>query len=536
MKSLILTARALAAMLPGLLCVWHPALSASAASSKPNIIFILADDLGYGDVRCLNSEGKIATPHLDRLAAGGMIFTDAHSSSAVCTPTRYGLLTGRYNWRSRLKSGVQGGMSPPLIEPGRLTVAAFLQQNGYDTACIGKWHLGMDWPMRAGMEPFKDSIEKGEAGWHADFARPIARGPNGVGFDYYFGIAASLDMVPYAFIENDRVAARPDVDMAFPMMLGRTNRMTRRGPGVAGFEAEAVLPTLTRKAVDYIAKHGVDAQGARPFFLYLPLNAPHTPIAPTKEWQGKSGLNSYADFVMQTDASVGEVLRALDKSGLTTNTLVFFASDNGCSPEAQFDELRAKGHNPSAQFRGTKADIFDGGHHIPFLARWPGRVKAGSTSDQLVCLNDLFATVAEILGRRLPENAAEDSVSLLPVLEGRATQPVREALVHHSINGSFAIRRGKWKLELCADSGGWSVPRPGTPASQKLPPVQLYDLATDMAETNNVQAAHPEIVAQLTKLLEKYAADGRSTPGTPQTNTTPVEIHRARKNASTPVP
>ena len=536
MKSLILTARALAAMLPGLLCVWHPALSASAASSKPNIIFILADDLGYGDVRCLNSEGKIATPHLDRLAAGGMMFTDAHSSSAVCTPTRYGLLTGRYNWRSRLKSGVQGGMSPPLIEPGRLTVAAFLQQNGYDTACIGKWHLGMDWPMRAGMEPFKDSIEKGEAGWHADFARPIARGPNGVGFDYYFGIAASLDMVPYAFIENDRVAARPDVDLAFPMMLGRTNRMTRRGPGVAGFEAEAVLPTLTRKAVDYIAKHGADAQGARPFFLYLPLNAPHTPIAPTKEWQGKSGLNSYADFVMQTDASVGEVLRALDKSGLTTNTLVFFASDNGCSPEAQFDELRAKGHNPSAQFRGTKADIFDGGHHIPFLARWPGRVKAGSTSDQLVCLNDLFATVAEILGRRLPENAAEDSVSLLPVLEGRATQPVREALVHHSINGSFAIRRGKWKLELCADSGGWSVPRPGTPASQKLPPVQLYDLATDMAETNNVQAAHPEIVAQLTKLLEKYAADGRSTPGTPQTNTTPVEIHRARKNASTPVP
>jgi len=532
MKSIILTGRALAAML----CVWHPVLSASGATSKPNIIFILADDLGYGDVRCLNSEGKIATPHLDRLAAGGMIFTDAHSSSAVCTPTRYGLLTGRYNWRSRLKSGVQGGMSPPLIETGRLTVAAFLQQNGYDTACIGKWHLGMDWPMRAGMEPFKDSIEKGEDGWHADFARPIARGPNGVGFDYYFGIAASLDMVPYAFIENDRVAARPDVDKAFPMMLGRTNRMTRRGPGVASFEAEAVLPTLTRKAVDYIAKHGVDAKGARPFFLYLPLNAPHTPIAPTKEWQGKSGLNSYADFVMQTDASVGEVLRALDKSGLATNTLVFFASDNGCSPEAQFDELRAKGHNPSAQFRGTKADIFDGGHHIPFLARWPGRVKAGSTSDQLACLNDLFATVAEILGRRLPESAAEDSVSLLPVLEGRATKPVREALVHHSINGSFAIRRGKWKLELCADSGGWSAPRPGTPASQKLPPVQLYDLATDIAETNNVQAAHPEIVAQLTKLLEKYAADGRSTTGAPQTNTTPVEIRRVTKNASTPVP
>lgn len=503
------------------------------AAAKPNIVFILADDLGIGDVQCLNPTGKIPTPHLNRLAAEGMKFTDAHSSSAVCTPTRYGLLTGRYNWRSRLKSGVLGGMSPPLIEPGRLTVPAFLKLNGYHTACIGKWHLGMGWPLRAGVRGFDDQIEKGVDGWHADFAKPISHGPNSVGFDYYFGIAASLDMVPYTFIENDHVVAPPVADTAFPMMFGRTNRMTRRGPGAEGFAAEAVLPTLTRQAVDYITRRAVAAKSGRPFFLYLPLNAPHTPIAPTKEWQGKSGLNPYADFVMQTDASVGEVLDTLEEAGLATNTIVFFASDNGCSPEARFGELAAKGHFPSARFRGAKADIFDGGHRIPFLVRWPGHVKMSSASDQLVCLNDLFATVAEILDSKLPDTAAEDSVSLLPVLESRSVKPVREALVHHSINGSFAIRQGRWKLELCADSGGWSAPRPGSSEAKRLPAAQLYDLAQDPGETKNLQSAHPEVIARLTALLEKYVVEGRSTPGQPQTNTTPVTIQKTSASAAT---
>ena len=317
------------------------------------------------------------------------------------------------------------------------------------------------------------------------------------------------------------------------MMFGRTNSLTRRGPAVAGFEAGDVLPALTRQAVDYLDRRAPDAKSGKPFFLYVPLNSPHTPIAPTKEWQGRSGLNPYADFVMQTDASVGTMLDALDRLGLARDTLVIFTSDNGCSPEAKFNELLPKGHNPSASFRGTKADIFDGGHHVPFLARWPGRVKPGATSDQLICLNDLFATCAEILGRTLPDTAAEDSVSFLPALEGRATQPLREALAHHSINGSFAIRQGPWKLELCADSGGWSAPRPGSPASKSLPSAQLYDMSRDISETNNLQAAHPEIVARLTRLLEKYAADGRSTPGAPQSNTTPVEIHRPARAAST---
>jgi arylsulfatase A-like enzyme len=504
------------------------------AAAKPNIVFILADDLGYGDVRCLNPDGKIPTPNLDRLAGAGMIFTDAHSSSAVCTPTRYGLLTGRYNWRSRLKSGVQGGMSPPLIEPERSTVAVFLQRNGYHTACIGKWHLGMSWSLKPGASAFDDTIEKGEDGWRVDFSKPIARGPNSVGFDHFFGIAASLDMVPYTFIENDRVTELPTEDKAFPLMFGRTNRATRRGPATAGFEAVDVLPTLTRKAIEYLEQRAAEAKNGRPFFLYLPLNAPHTPIAPTRQWQGKSGLNPYADFVMQTDAEVGAVLEALDRLDLAKDTLVIFTSDNGCSPEAKFDELLAKGHDPCAPFRGAKADIFDGGHRVPFIVRWPSRVKPGSSSDQLICLNDLFATCAEILGQKLPDNAAEDSVSLLPAFDGRATNPLREALVHHSINGSFAIRQGKWKLALCPDSGGWSAPRPGGPAAKDLPAVQLYDLSQDIGETRNVHAAHPEVVARLTGLLEKYVADGRSTRGAAQSNTTPVRIRRAATRSRTP--
>ena len=501
-------------------------------AAQPNLVFILADDLGYGDVKCLNPQGKIATPNLDRLGAQGMVFTDAHSSSAVCTPTRYGLLTGRYNWRSRLQSGVLGGMSPPLIEHGRLTVPAFLKTHGYHSTCIGKWHLGFDWALKPGANGFDDTVEKGEQAWRVDFSQPIRGGPVDVGFDTFYGIAASLDMVPYTFLENDRVVKQPTVDKSFPMMWGRTNGMTRRGPAAVDFEESEVLPVLTRKAIEYLQRRALAAKSGQPFFLYLPLNAPHTPISPSREWQGKSGLNPYADFVMQTDASVGAVLAALDGLGLASDTLVIFASDNGCSPEAKFGELAAKGHRPSGPFRGAKADIFDGGHHVPFLARWPGHVAAGAISHELICLNDYFATVAEILGVRLPDTAAEDSVSFLPALEGRSVKPLREALVHHSINGSFSIRQGVWKLELCPDSGGWSAPTPGSPAAKGLPAVQLYDLARDVGETNNVAVAHPEVVGRLTQLLQKYVAEGRSTPGAKQTNTVPIQIQRPANGAS----
>jgi len=505
------------------------------AADKPNILYILCDDLGYGDVSALNPNGKIRTPHMDRLAREGMIFSDAHSPSSVCSPTRYGIMTGRYNWRTKLQSGVLGGLSPRLIAPGRLTVAQFLKNHGYTTAAIGKWHLGMDWVKLPGKDVTELNIESAAQVRNVDYAQPIQNGPNAVGFDYYFGISASLDMVPYTFIQNDRVTKLPTVDKDFPLFLGRAQGRCRLGPAAPDFEVEDVLPTLTAKAIDYVKSRAAGAKAGNPFFLYLPLASPHTPIAPTKEWQGKSGLNYYADFVMQTDAAIGELIDALDKLGLARNTLVILTSDNGCSPQADFPALLAKGHNPSHAFRGHKADIFDGGHRIPFLVRWPAQVKPNSHSAQLICLTDLMATVADLLGEKLADNAGEDSVSFLPALLGKDTKPLREAVVHHSINGSFAIRQAHWKLELCPGSGGWSAPRPGQADTSALPLVQLYDLRHDIGETNNVQAKHPETVANLTKLLEKYVADGRSTPGAPQKNTVEPDIWKAGKQAHQPV-
>lgn len=492
----------------GLLIAMSSAVLDAAEPAKPNIVYILADDLGYGDVRCLNANGKIATPNIDRLAAEGMIFTDAHGSSSVCTPTRYSVLTGRYNWRSTLQSGVLFGYGKPLIKPGQLTVPALLKQHGYHSACIGKWHLGMD------MAPDGSTAREN---WPEAFAKPIGNGPTTRGFDYYYGITGSLDMPPFVFIENDRWTEIPTVEKTW----------IRKGPAAADFEAVDVLPTLIRRASAYLDER---AKAGAPFFLYLPLNAPHTPIVPTPEWKGKSGLNDYGDFVMETDWALGEVLRALDRNGLARNTLVIFTSDNGCSPEANIPQLIAKGHNPSYVFRGHKADIWDGGHHIPFVARWPGHVPAGATSDQVICLGDLLATCGDMLGVKLPENAGEDSVSILPALLGRADRPLREAIVYHSIDGRFAIRQGQWKLELCPGSGGWSGPKDPAATRQGLPPVQLYDVTADIGETRNLQAEHPEIVERLTRLLEKYVAEARSTPGPALQNDVPVDIWKKALN------
>jgi arylsulfatase A-like enzyme len=380
----------------------------------------------------------------------------------------------------------------------------------------------MDWQIKDPDYHPADSIEQGPDGWKIDWTKPAKKGPNAVGFDYYFGISASLDMLPYSFIENDRVVAIPTTDKEFPMMLGREGAKTRKGAAAADFEAVDVLPTFTRKAVEFI---GQQTPGT-PFFLYLPLNAPHTPISPTPEWQGKSGLNPYADFVMETDACIGQVLDALEAKGVTKETLLIVTSDNGCSPQAKFEELQAKGHFPSGPLRGHKADIFDGGHRIPFLAQWPAKVRGGSRTDQLICLTDLLATCAEIVGATLPANAGEDSVSMLPALLGTAKAPIREAVVHHSINGSFAIRQGPWKLELCGDSGGWSQPRPGTPAAKALPPTQLYKIGTDIAERQNVAEGERETAERLEKLLMKYIEDGRSTPGPVQKNDVPIEVRK----------
>jgi arylsulfatase A-like enzyme len=286
----------------------------------------------------------------------------------------------------------------------------------------------------------------------------------------------------------------------------------------------AMLPRLGRQAVSYLADHAGAAKAGTPFFLYLALTSPHTPILPTPEWQGKSGLGAYGDFVMQTDAVVGDVLAALEKHGLADNTLVIFTSDNGCSPQAGTPELEKQGHFASAQFRGYKADIWDGGHRVPFFARWPGKIKPGTQSSQLICHTDFMATCAELLAARLPANAGEDSVSILSALRGTDRAPLREAVVHHSINGLFSIRQGTWKLELCPGSGGWGKPGDVDAAKSGLPEVQLYDLGTDIAETRNLHAENPAVVARLNSLLERYVADGRSTPGPKQANDVAVNL------------
>lgn len=462
-------------------------------SPRPNILYILADDFGYGDVQCLNpTRGKIKTPHLDRLAGEGMTFTDAHSGSAVCTPTRYGLLTGRYAWRTRLQQGVlDGGNDEPLIAADRLTVASFLKQHGYATACIGKWHLGFQSDAKSGK-----GAKAGGSG--LPVGAKIIGGPVTRGFDHFFGCSNARTMA--SLIENDRV--------------------------IESIEPVAMLPRLARRTTDYLRERAAAARAGQPFFLYLPLTSPHTPIVPAAEWQGRSGLNAYADFVMQTDAVVGEVLAALEREGLAANTLVVFTADNGCSPQAKTDELERAGHFASGTWRGYKADIWEGGHRVPFFVRWPGRVKPGSQSAQLICHSDLLATCAELLGAKLPATAGEDSLSILPALLGTDKAPLHEAVVHHSIHGRFAIRQGNWKLALCAGSGGWGQPGDADAAQRGLPAAQFYDLAADPAEIKNLHAQHPAVVARLTQLLDMWIANGRSTPGPPQQNDVRIVVNK----------
>jgi arylsulfatase A len=462
---------------------------------KPNIIFILADDLGYGDVSALNGNSKIQTTNIDRLASQGAVFTDAHSGSAVSTPTRYGILTGRYNWRSTLKKGVLDGYSKPLIPETRKTMGSLLKDGGYTTACIGKWHLGWEW----------NNVEKGNDS--VRFDRPIKKGPITLGFDYFYGIAGSLDMAPYVYVENDKPTALPNRLTAREGMA-----FWRKGPTASDFDHEQTLPNLIGHAEKYITEKSGEKT---PFFLYLALTAPHTPILPSPEFRGKSGLNDYGDFVLMVDAMIGRIMASMEKAGIANNTILVFTSDNGCSPMANFEELKSKGHNPSYIYRGTKADLFDGGHRIPCIVRWPDKVKPHQVT-QTICLTDFFATFAMLTKYPLKDNEGEDSFSLLPLLlDNHAEKFSREATVHHSINGNFTIRKGDWKLLLSADSGGWSYPKPGKDDKviATLPPNQLYNMKTDPSETKNLCDQYPEIVTELKTLLLKYINDGRSTPG-----------------------
>ncbi len=481
--------------------------------TNPNIIYVLADDLGYGDIAILNKDGKIRTPNIDRMATEGMRFTDAHTSSAVCTPTRYGIITGRYNWRSTLKSSVLTGNSKALISTNRKTVASLLKQYNYTTAFIGKWHLGWDWAMKNPEEPLG-------IGWDSedfdniDFSKPVKNGPKDLGFDYSYGHCGSLDMAPYVYVENAMPTIVPD---SKTVNKGKYS-WWREGPTASDFIHEDVTPNFFRKSFDYIKERSKDK---KPFFLYLALPSPHTPILPTKEWQEKSGLNPYGDFVMMVDDYMGQLEKVIKEAGIENNTIVIFTSDNGCSPAAKIDELVAKGHHPSFIYRGHKADIFEGGHRVPFIVKWPGKIKQGMVSDEIICTTDLMATCADIVGYSLSDDEGEDSYSLLPLFEKvKLDKPFREATVHHSINGSFAIRKGDWKLIMCPGSGGWSFPTPNKDQEviETLPPIQLYNLKNDPGETINLQSTNTGVVEELKSLLIKYIDDGRSTPGVPQKN------------------
>ena len=488
------------------------------AQNRPNIVIILADDLGYGDVHCNNPEfGRIPTPNIDRLAGKGMRFTDGHSSSAVCSPSRYTLLTGRYHWRSRLQKGIVDMWEQPLINEDRLTIAGLARQAGYRTAAIGKWHLGWDWPIAeedrlhfTNIGPFEGvtsgdrmlrspATEEDRQAWERTFAKPLGGGPTKVGFDTYFGTDVP-NWPPFCFIENNRTVGIPTELLAGGQVA--INQASFQGPALKEWDLKQILPVLTKRATDFIAAHARDKQ---PFLLYFSLTSPHTPLAVTDEWKNKSGLkNAYADFVVQADDVVGRVLAQLTASGVEDNTVVMFLSDNGCGAYIGVKELAAQGHAVSGPFRGYKGDVWEGGHRTPFIIRYPGVTQPGSVCDELVLQADIMATLSEIFNTRLPDNAGEDSFSLLPLLKG-SRKPIRESAIVCRWDGVQAIMYGHWKLIF--------TPEP-----------ELYNLASDVGETKNVAAENPELVTKMLTMRKKMVADGRSTPGSRQENDVEVKL------------
>ncbi|MEC9092976.1 MAG: arylsulfatase [Planctomycetota bacterium] len=464
---------------------------------QPNIVLIMADDMGFGDVQTLNPKSKIPTPNLDRLAAQGMTFSDAHTPSSVCTPTRYALLTGRYCWRTSLKRGVLNGYSKPLIQPGRETIAGFLRDRGYSTGIVGKWHLGLDFS---------------KSGDQIDFSKPVNNGPNQRGFDYSFIIPASLDFPPYIYIENGAITEPQVVDQEsqkFPAFL-------RQGPRSKALVMENCLDDLAAKASGFIDSH---SKSEAPFFLYCPLTAPHKPVLAHPRFRGKTELGDYGDFVHQVDVTVGAVLSSINENGIANETLVIYTSDNGSfmnrlndangpdhTDDPSIQAYHPNHHTANGPFRGTKADIWEAGHHVPFFARWPGKIEPGSKCTQEICLTDVFATVADIVGARLKHQSAPDSFSLYPLMQGKDWEVPRAPVIHHSAAGMFAIRQGDWKLVLGNGSGGRQKPR-GKAFSR---PYHLSNIAKDLGETKNWYQTHPEIAEKLEKQCLAIIQQGRS--------------------------
>ncbi|MCK5941315.1 MAG: arylsulfatase [Planctomycetes bacterium] len=470
----------------------------------PNVVILYADDLGYGDLGCYQRQSKIPTPHLDRLAAEGLRFTDAHSSSGICTPSRYALLTGRHHWRKFHRIVPAFGSS--VFEAERLTMPEMFRAHGYRTACIGKWHLGWDWAAirRPGAEPTKG---EGYAADAFDWRAPVPDGPLAHGFDHYFGDDVP-NFPPYAWIEDDRVVGEPSVRYRPSPRPPEGNHEGRPGPMVDGWRLDAVMPELTRRAVAWLRdREGDDA----PFFLYFPFTSPHAPIVPAAEWVGRSGAGPYGDFVAQTDDTVGAVLRALDQAGLADDTIVVFSADNGPEHYA-YPRVERYGHRSTGELRGLKRDVFEGGHRVPMIVRWPGAVAPGTVSAALVSQCDLMATFAAMLGHRLPDDAAEDSFDQTEVLRGHRAN-VRDFAIHNTFASKWGVRRGRWLLLTQNDGYHTRVPqwvREAFPRAEG--DVMLCDLEADLGQSRDVSDRHPDVVAELRVLLDEVRRRGHSAP------------------------
>ena len=492
------------------------AANSGEVKQRPNVVLVLADDLGFGDIEPNNSASRIPTPAFNRLAREGMRFTDAHAGSSVCTPTRYGLMCGRYAWRTRLKKGVLNGYSEPLIDGGQPTIASLLHSAGYETACIGKWHLGLGWRSKPDRPKKNGHFRDVEDRW-VDYSQPIDDGPGENGFNYSYIIPASLDMSPYVYLENGSVTSIPNKVIekrGFPQYL-------RTGEISDDFDHQASLGHLLEKAKGFIRR---SASRGKPFFLYFPMPAPHKPVIPMEQFQGKTSLGPYGDFVAQVDWTVGGIVDALDKAGVAENTLLLVTSDNGSfmkrlpeeaglSDHVDDDAVQgysSKHHKANGIFRGTKADIYEAGHRVPFLVRWPGKIKSGVSNSSVICLTDILATVCEAADVAVDSAHSEDSFSFLPsalALPDRVYHRKR-AVIHHSAAGVFAVRKGNWKLILGNGSGGRQLPK-GKPFQK---PYQLYNLSVDPEEQIDLLRENPAKVSQLEKEFALILGDENPIP------------------------
>jgi len=478
----------------------------------PNIVIIYADDMGYGDLNCQNPNSKIPTPNLNKLSSEGMRFTDAHSSSGICSPSRFAMLTGTYHWRRQ--HDIVGSFGKPFFRDSDITLPQVLKNNGYSTACIGKWHLGWDWEFKN--DPTAEVVQWGQSGKFygpedIDWSKAIAGGPLERGFDYYFG-DGTINFPPYAWVENDRLIEAPTEIMDINNVGFNTKEGAwefRPGPKVEGWNPYEVLPTLGKKTLEWIEKQDRN----QPFFLYFALPSPHAPIIPNDEFDKKSEAGAYGDFIVQTDWVAGQLLEALKKNDMEDNTIIIFSADNGTEAYA-WKRAQKFDHYSMGEFRGLKRDVWEGGHHIPMIIKWPGKIKKGAVSTEVISQVDIMATIASITGIELPENSAPDSYNFEDVLLGRKyNSPLREATVHNTYAGKWGIRKGDW-LYINDKSGGH---REMPDFFQELRDYSdfetdgiLFNMKDDPGQRNNLYQKYPEKIEEMEKLLQEYRDRGYS--------------------------